>query len=89
MVYGTNLIVRMDVGNAQAGQTFPEQLVCVPLVCPAASGNVILTDTALTGTTTTLSPAGGFPLSNGGYAEDLAGLSLNVPFLGRGPSVHS
>jgi hypothetical protein len=81
VVYGTNLIVRMDVGNAQAGQTFPEQLVCVPLVCP--SGNVTLTDT-LTGTTTTLSPAGGFPLSNGGYAEDLAGLSLNVPFLSGG-----
>jgi hypothetical protein len=81
VVYGANLVVRMDVGNAQAAQTFPEQLVCVPLTCP--SGNVTLTD-SLIGTTTTISPAGGFPLSNGGYAEDLAGLSLNVPFLSGG-----
>ena len=67
VVYGSLLAVRVDVGNAQAAQTFPEQLVCIPLACP--SGNVTLADT-LSGTTTSLSPAGGFALSNGGYAED-------------------
>ena len=67
VVYGTLVSARVDVGNLQATTTFPPQLACVPLTCP--TGNVTLTDT-FNGALTTLSPAGGFPLTTGGYAED-------------------
>ncbi|HEV2520908.1 MAG TPA: Ig-like domain repeat protein [Candidatus Acidoferrales bacterium] len=76
VVYGTLVSARVDVGNLQATTTFPPQLVCVPLTCP--TGNVTLTD-KFNGTLTTLSPAGGFPLTNGGYAED-----DSVPILSGG-----
>jgi hypothetical protein len=76
VVYGTPVALRVDVGNSQAAATFPSQLVCAPLAC--ATGTVTLTDT-LTGTLTTLSPAGGYPLNNGGYVED-----DSVPLLSGG-----
>ena len=79
VVYGSLLAVRVDVGNARAAQTLPEQLVCVPLVCP--SGNVTLTDT-LSGTTTT-QPGWRFPSKQ----WRIRGRLLPAGFLGRGPSV--
>jgi large repetitive protein len=67
VVYGTPIAVRMDVGNSQATTTFPPQLVCAPLTCP--TGNVTLTDTQ-NGSTSTVSPAGGFALNSAGFVED-------------------
>jgi hypothetical protein len=68
VVYGTPLSVRVDVGNAQASQTFPSQLVCAPLTCP--TGNLTVTDSLNGGSPSTLSPAGGLLLNSGGFAED-------------------
>jgi hypothetical protein len=76
VVYGTPVGVRVDVGNVQAVQIFPEHLVCAPLACP--TGNVTLTDT-LNGNTSALSLAGGFALNSGGFVEDDA-----VPILSGG-----
>jgi hypothetical protein len=68
VAYGTPLDVRVDVGNAQASQTFPERLVCAPLSC--ATGAITITDSVNGSAPATLSPAGGFALNTGGFAED-------------------
>lgn len=75
--YGTLSAIRVDVGNAQASQTFPERDVCVLLSCP--TGAVTLTDSLSGGAPTSLNPAGVFPLNSGGYAWD-----YNVPLLPGG-----
>jgi hypothetical protein len=74
ITYGTPVAVRVDVGNASAKTTFPEQLVCAPLTCP--TGNVTLSQAFNAGSSTLLSPSAGFPLSSGGYALD-----YNIPLL--------
>jgi hypothetical protein len=68
VVYGTPLAVRVDVGNATASTSFPPQPTCAPLTCP--TGSVTISDSLNGGAPTTLSPAGGFVLNTGGFAED-------------------
>jgi hypothetical protein len=67
VVYGSPMLVRVDVGNSQASQTFPEQPVCAPLTCP--TGSITLTDTVNGFTVSLPTPATGFVLNSGSFLE--------------------
>jgi hypothetical protein len=70
LVYGsTPYIARVDVGNAQATPSFPQQPVCAPPNCP--SGSITLTD-ALNGGAPVSLDGGTFVLNGAGFAEDFA-----------------
>jgi len=67
LVYGAPYIARIDVGNATAGSSFPQQPICTPPNCP--SGTIAWTDAVNGGTATPLD-GGSFALNTSGYTED-------------------
>lgn len=70
LVYGsTPYIARIDVGNAQATQSFPQQPVCTAPNCP--SGTIALTD-SVGGAPAVPVDAGNFALNEAGFTEDFA-----------------
>jgi hypothetical protein len=68
IVYGTSLAARADVGNSQASQTFPEQVVCVPLSCP--TGTVTFTDSWDGTAPYIFGTLSGFALNAYGFVQD-------------------
>jgi hypothetical protein len=68
LVYGSPYIGRIDVGNAQAGLSFPPKPICTPPSCP--TGTITWTD-SLNGATATLLDGGTFSLNSEGFTEDL------------------
>ncbi|HTC63104.1 MAG TPA: Ig-like domain repeat protein [Candidatus Saccharimonadales bacterium] len=68
LVYGSQYIARVDVGNAKAAVTFPMRPVCSQLNCP--TGSVTLTDSFNGGPQTPLGTTGVYPLNGEGFAED-------------------
>jgi len=67
VVYGTPYLARIDVGNAQAALSFPQQPLCTPPNCP--SGTVTWTDVFNGGTPAALD-AGSYALNSAGFTED-------------------
>jgi hypothetical protein len=67
LVYGSPYIARIDVGNATAGPSFPQQPICTPPNCPR--GTITWTDAVNGGTPVPLD-GGSFALNSSGYAED-------------------
>jgi len=68
LVYESPYIARIDVGNANAALTFPQNPVCTPPACP--TGTITWTDSLNGGPAAPLD-AGTFALNSSGYAEDL------------------
>jgi len=68
LVYGSPYIGRIDVGNASASLSFPQQPVCNRPNCP--TGTITLTD-ALNGGAPASLDAGTFTLNSSGFTEDL------------------
>jgi Pro-kumamolisin, activation domain/Bacterial Ig-like domain (group 3) len=68
-VYGSPYIGRIDVGNASASSSFPQQPVCNPPNCP--TGTITLAD-AVNGGTAAPIDGGTFPLNISGFTEDLS-----------------
>lgn len=66
LVYGTPAALRVDVGNANAKVTFPEQPVCAPFTC--ATGTVMVTDAISGAAPAPFGGSGLFPLDSGGFA---------------------
>jgi hypothetical protein len=67
LVYASPYIARIDVGNATAGLSFPQQTVCTPPNCP--TGTITWTDAVNGGAAAPLD-GGSFALNSSGYAED-------------------
>jgi Pro-kumamolisin, activation domain/Bacterial Ig-like domain (group 3) len=67
LVYGSPYIARIDVGNANAVLSFPQNPVCTPPSC--STGTITWTDSVNGGPAAPLD-AGAFSLNSSGYAED-------------------